>query len=187
MDHFLKLTVSGEDASELAKPFYQTTKKNLVSGLMTTVRKGEDDVPMLKSTKDSKIIYTIPLSRDPLDSEVEKVIYAFETTYGGDYSIASSRSHEGYPEEINIDVDTSALIELCTAWSKRQHDTWMEDKTNQGWRYGTDVSQDDQTHPLIRQWSDLPAKYREVDAAPIEELISFFNDQGYVLVKKIDL
>lgn len=187
MEHFIKLTVAPEDAADLAKPFYQTVKRHIASGLLSTVANGDMQVHMTKKVSDGKVIFTVPLTRDLLESEVTRVLEAFETQYGGDYSIASSRMETGMPDRLEIEVDQAPLIELATAWAKQQHNDWMEDKVEQGWRYGVDVSTDNKTHPLIRQWSDLPAEYRKVDLTRIEELIAFFNHQGYVLTRKIDL
>lgn len=188
MEHFIALSVKQDSVPEgLPRLWYKTATDHLPSGLACTFARGDEQIKMAGKTADGKTTYTIPLTRDPTEKEVTKVVTAFDAAFEGDYSISSSKIEVGLKKQIEVEVPHDPLIELCTAWAKQQHDDWVKDKLDAGWRYGTSVSATNKTHPLLRSWSDLPEAYRVVDTSRPEELLKLFNQHGYVLVRRDEL
>ena len=188
MEQFISLVMATSDyCDECPKVFYKLCRDNLPSGVMTTITLGDKQASMKKNTNEGKVTLAIPLIRHLTENEVKGFIEVFDPLVERDYRIVASRVDDVIEDEVDIEVDEGPLLELCTAWAKQQHDEWLQDKLDSGWRYGTDVSIKEKKHPLIRQWSDLPAEYRKVNTAQPEALIKLFNDQGYVLIAKAQL
>ncbi len=188
MEHYIGLTIL-KDAGDLKKIWFKLVRDNTPSGVLTTTQHEDKQAAMLQRKKNDKITLTIPLTRDLTEKEVEKIIKALDEEHEGDYSLESSTVQVGIPEtlEVEVEVDHGPLIALATAWAKQQHDGWVKEKLESGWRYGPSVSVDKKTHPLLRQWSDLPTDYQTVDTSHPEALLKLFNDHGYVLIPKTDL
>lgn len=188
MEHFISLTVAEDDLlDELPRHWYKVAKNTIPEGLCTTFTVGEDQRLMKQTKKDGKAVLTIPLVRNLTQREVEKVIRVFDDTFKGDFSISSSRIQVGVKDEVPVEINMEPLMSLCTAWAKKQHNDWMKEKTDAGWRYGPSVSMANKTHPLLRAWNDLPDEYRKVDTSKPEELLNLFNEHGYVLIAKDEL
>lgn len=188
MDHFIALTVKAADASDgLPKLWYKVALENLPAGITATFSVGENTSRMKKETRGDKIALVIPLTRNLTDNEVEDVIGELNLVFDKDFSVTSSRIEVGVKDEVEVEVDYGPLLTLCTAWAKEQHDEWMKDKIDSGWRYGPAVSMANKTHPLLRTWADLPDLYRKVDTSQAEEFLKLMNDHGYVLIAKTEL
>lgn len=188
MEQYIALSVKQADADKaLARQWYQTVMENLPNGLTCTVARGDEQIRMMGKTADGKVGYTIPLIRHLTEKEVSRVIEAFDNVFNADYVISSSKIEIGYKKEIAVELPYSPLLELCTKWAKQQHEEWMKDKLDAGWRYGPSVSMTGKTHPLLRQWNDLPDAYREVNTTKAEELVKLFNDNGYLMIHRDDL
>jgi hypothetical protein len=87
----------------------------------------------------------------------------------------------------DITMPREEYLSLCVELAKRQHESWMRDKTDQGWRYGPSISLSNKTHPMIRPWSDLPDQYKDVNTDTPENFLNFLNNQGYAVVRKEEL
>lgn len=188
MEHFIALSIKQAAVTEkLPRLWYHTVVDNIPEGLVHTVTRADEQIKMLARASDGKMGYTIPLIRHLTDKEVGKVIRAFDDAFKADFVITASKIEVGLKKEIEVAVPHDPLVELCTAWAKQQHDEWMQDKLEAGWRYGPSVSTLNKTHPLLRQWSDLPEAYRKVNTSKAEELLKLFNEHGYLMVKKDEL
>lgn len=188
MEHYIALIMSASDYCDACpKVFFKLCRENLPSGVMTTFAMGDKQASMKKTSNEGKTTLAVPLVRHLTEKEVFDFVEAFDPLVERDYKIAASRVDDVVEDEVTVEVDEGPLLELCTAWAKKQHDDWLRDKLDAGWRYGTEVSVKEKKHPLIRQWADLPAEYREVSTEQPEALIKLFNEQGYVLVAKTQL
>lgn len=188
MEQFISLVMSASDYCDACpKVFFKLCRENLPSGVMTTFTMGDKQASMKKTANEGKTTLTVPLTRHLTEKEVKAFVEAFDPLVERDYKIVASRIDDVVDAEVSVEVDEGPLLELCTAWAKKQHDDWLQDKLSSGWRYGTSVSIKDKKHPLIRQWNDLPAEYREINTEQPEALLKLFNEQGYVLVAKSEL
>lgn len=188
MEQFISLILKASDyCDECPKIFYQLCRDNLPSGIMTTVQIGEKQASLRKTTNEGKTTLTVPLTRHLTGKETTSFVETFDGLVERDYQIVTSKIDTMVEKEIEVVVDSEPLLSLATAWARTQHDEWVRDKTDAGWRYGTDVSVKNKTHPLIRTWNDLPDEYRKIDTSKPEELLKLFNDQGYILVAKTEM
>lgn len=188
MPKFISIAVAvGDYDKVVARKWYRTAIESLPNGVAISFATGEGNTSVMKRSKEEdKIVLTIPLSRNLTTKEVEKVKGCFSAVYRKSFALDSSKIVVDTSDLFNA-VEPEPLIDLCTAWAKRQHDQWMKEKLAAGWRYGSAVSLDKKTHPLLRQWIDLPDKYRVVDTTQAEELLSVFAEQGYMMISKLDL
>ena len=131
----------------------------------------------------------VPLSRDLKDSEVEPIIQMFSAEASvGDWDVeVSSAEADHLTDKTALSVTDEKFTELCSAWAKRQHDEWMKDRTEAGWRYGMTISNKNKTHPLLRPWHELPEQFRKVDHTQPQSLLDLLNDQGYAVISKAEL
>lgn len=181
----IKLVVAANDATkELARAWYKSLKAALPNGVMTAQQVEDTTALMTTKKEDAQVIFIVSLTRELTDNEVEAAIEAFDAKTDIDFKVVAQRKAVDNKPEIEVEVEEGPLNELCTAWAKQKHDDWVKEKTAQGWRYGTKVSNKEQTHPLLRAWADLPEEYRAVDTSQVEQLLKLLNDSGYVLVKR---
>jgi hypothetical protein len=134
--------------------------------------------------------YTIPLTRDLTPPEAETVFQAFANKHPDlDFDATISTPMPTPPEETDegLAVDQQAFASLCDAWAKRQHENWVRDRTENGWRYGPSLSLISKTHPLLLPWEHLPAHYRKVDMEQPQGLLDLLNAQGYAVITKTEL
>lgn len=62
---------------------------------------------------------------------------------------------------------------------KEQHDAWVADKLENGWRFGVEKDPDAKTHPCLVDYDQLPAAQRGKDLifqAVARELLPFLED-----------
>jgi hypothetical protein len=184
----IKLIVSAKNASnDVARSWYQSLKRTLPSGVLTTAQVKDQTASMTLKKTDDKVIYVVPLVRELTANEVEAAIHAFDEKVEIDFTVEADQTKVDENPNLAVELPETPVLELCTTWAKRKHDDWMKEKVDAGWRYGTQRSAQDQTHPLLRPWAELPEDYRKVDTQPVEELLKLLNDSGYLLLKKEEL
>lgn len=185
MEHHITIFV--KDSSDFpTKEWYNNLRNNLPSGILSSIQEDEKTalLSIRRTTKGSYI--AVPLIRDITENEFIKVSNNF--TYNSDYKISATKTIVGVMDDtIPIEIDENPIMEICEKWEKEKHDIWMKQKVDSGWNYGTTVSEDNKTHPLLRPWADLPKKYKKVDTSKMEEMLEVMNKQGYVLIKKTDI
>jgi hypothetical protein len=137
-----------------------------------------------------KHLYLVPLTRDLSESEAAKIVAAFtQVAPDGEFEVETSASHLATQDAAETDVvfDEDKYHTLCMAWAKRQHETWMKSRVDQGWRYGTELSMDHKTNPLLRPFDQLPDQYRKPNLEEPQALLDLLNDQGYAIITKEEL
>lgn len=189
LEHSICLHMKSQPESQTIRSWFKAVKRKAPSGVMTTVGVDEKQFSMVKRKAHNGIQYCIPLTRALIDEEVMEIIQEFValTDSDFDFEVFSSSEPLDYSIKPEIEIAMDPLITLCTQWSKHKHDTWMKEKLDGGWQYGAELSFGSKTHPLLRQWTDLPEKYREIDDKQPTELIRMLNDQGYVLLARDEL
>jgi hypothetical protein len=76
------------------------------------------------------------------------------------------------------------LLTLATEIAKQRHLAWMRERQDAGWRYGTKVSANDKTHPLLRPWDQLPERYRKPDLAAPQKVFDLLRDLGMAVMDR---
>jgi RyR domain len=75
-----------------------------------------------------------------------------------------------------VDVAHPEAAELV--WSPEQverlarveHDRWMYQKLESGWRHGTPRSDEDKIHPLIKPYDELTEAEKDLDREPVRQI-----------------
>jgi len=191
---YIKLKTDELLEKDKMRGWFNAVKEHLPSGVIASVQTTDDVGALRSATMVHREVggtheYIVPLSRDLLDSEVEPVLDAMASEYPDlDFDLEVSSAQTGLlTEPENIKLADSKYTDLCTSWAKRQHETWLKDRTDSGWRYGPTMSTKNKTHPLVRPWYDLPDQFRKIDTTQPQSLLDLLNDQGYAVIGRTEL
>lgn len=75
----------------------------------------------------------------------------------------------------NIDIEILA---------KNVHNQWMNERINDGWKYGTERNDDKKEHPSLIPYENLSEEEKEYDRQTVLATIKGLIENGYKLVKK---
>ena len=184
----ITLTVSKPlDKKEIAS-WFECVKNAGPSGVVSTIQTVDDEgapraVKLVHRTVKNKEQYVVPLSRDLLPEEVEKIVEAFVLKNGDlDFDIETNANFTVSLTRPNFSLDYEKHFALSNALAKSKHDLWMKEKMDDGWRYGPELSTENKTHPLLLPWEQLPDRYKKPDLEAPEKLMRLLNDQGYAVL-----
>lgn len=166
------------------KKWFHSVRKFGPNGIMTTVQVDDKSAELVKVRRDGAYQYVIPLVRDLTQTEVEKIVENFSLEC--DFEIITTHAPE-YQIDTTVKVDHDPLMDLCSAWAKDKHQAWKTEKEESGWRFGLTMCRKAKTHPLLRDWSDIPSEYKKVDTKQVSELLELLKNSGYVLIHTQDL
>lgn len=68
--------------------------------------------------------------------------------------------------------------------SRREHDRWMQEKIDNGWRYGSPRDNEKRLHPNLVPWEQLDAPTQKIDRDMVEAWSSALKDAGFVIRRK---
>jgi hypothetical protein len=71
-------------------------------------------------------------------------------------------------------MDAAAKETIQQAMERQNHNKWISEQQNKGWRFGLDFDQTNKTHPAMRPWDDLPESYRRRRVQEDKELLDFY-------------
>jgi hypothetical protein len=191
---FVKLVSPDHISLEDARLWYQTVLKTAPQGVLSSINmisggKPEDYRVVRRDEGKSKALI-IPLTRDLLPDELERISTAWmQVCPSGKFAVRCNTNQADKLENKvqDITMPREEYLSLCVELAKRQHESWMRDKADLGWRYGPKISMANKTHPMIRPWSDLPDQYKDVNTDNPENFLNFLNNQGYAVVRKEEL
>lgn len=195
LPRYISLATADTLDADVVKCWFRCVREHAPNGTVMSVP-GIDDkgtpraVSLVHREMEGQHLYMVPLTRDLTEDEAETVVQAFAAENADldfDISISSPMADRLEQEANDIPVEQDRYLALCDAWAKRQHEAWMKEREEQGWTYGTTVSLKNKTHPLMRPWSELPAKFKKVDLSQPQALVDLLNDQGFVFVAKSEL
>ena len=114
---------------------------------------GDDETnSFMLASQGEDYLYMIPLVRHLNEDEAERIV-------------------EGYMRIAEHDFE----IETSNVYRRQAHNQWIQTKTNEGWRYGLNMSPGQKTHPAMRPWDDLPESYRRLPETTDKELLDFYS------------
>lgn len=192
---YVKLTTDNPLKQEDVKAWFRAVKEKAPNGVIASVQTTDNAGSLRNATlihrerEGDKHDYIVPLTRDLKDSEVEPIISLFSKNTDvekWDVEVSSAEA-DHVTDKTAMAVSDEKFNELCSAWAKRQHEDWMKQRIEAGWRYGTAISNKNKTHPLLRPWHDLPEQFRKVDHTQPQNLLDLLNDQGYAVISKSEL
>lgn len=189
LSRYIALCVK-EASEEVRKSWYRIVCDTAPNGVITTVPVDGKPVCLVTSLHGETSWLKVPLTRDLLDQEAESIVNAFAAEHPDldfDVRVSSSAAEQLGADTMPVTVDKDRYVALCTAWAKSQHDRWMKERLDAGWRYGPTISLSARTHPLLRPWPDLPEQFRKIDLDEPQKLLDLLNDQGYALITRDEL
>lgn len=187
IEHSITLSTTEEIDRNLMRAWFHVVRDNSPAGVMGTAQVDGKAVSLVRSRDKDGMRYAIPLTRDLTTAEAREIIDDFSHRTDMDFRISTTTSPFDVKVNPDVEVDHDPMIHLCTKWAKDKHDGWKKRKEDDGWRYGPTVSKANRTHPLLRDWHEIPSEHRKVDTKQAQELLDLLRDSGYVLVHKDDL
>jgi len=190
VERYIQLTTSDKLDRDGVETWYQCVKANAPSGVLAVVPTQDNEgkpasVQLVHRKRDKHHCYLVPVSRDLRFSEVEQIVHAFaEAMSKLDFEIETNETRLVAQEVGEIPLDAAKHVALCLALAKRQHEDWVRERTNDGWRYGTALNTKDKTHPLLRPWDQIPDRFKKPDLSLPQTLLSLLNTHGYVVMPR---
>ena len=139
-----------------------------------------------RETKNNKVYYVIPLTRDLEDSEVEDIVYAWDASWpneeGGDFIInASSRSQQ----IIKIkELQENKLFEIAQLAAKKSHQKWYQEMTDKGWGYGIRFNEKSHQHPMMLSWDRLNDQYQKNKIKTFLDLLKVLEEMNLKIIQR---
>jgi hypothetical protein len=190
---YIALTTNTELDRDMLRCWLHCVREYGPKGITVSVPTVDNDgVPRTVSlihreTKRGKHRYLIALARDLAETETRTIVDRFsEQNPNVDFDIETSAVSFSLKDPA-ISVEAGSYHALCMGVAKRRHDNWVDERSGQGWRYGTTFNAKAKTHPLLRPWDQLPDEYRKPDTDMPQAVIDLLRDQGYAVVSQEDL
>lgn len=190
---YIKLVTKHPLEAGCVKLWYSVVKGNAPSGVMSSIQSTDDtgslrSASMVHREMDGNNEYVIPLTRDLSAKEVKSIVDVYNSECDQDeWDIETSSSDALDMVKTTMQFENDKFDELCKEWAKHSHNAWVKDRQDSGWSYGTSVSSENKTHPLIRPWHELPEKFQKVDNHLPQTMMDFLDTQGYAVVSKKEL
>ena len=192
---FVKLVSKEHLGIKDARTWFKVVLQNAPQGIINPIPHIDvngimSNTPLIRRSKGDSTELIIPLARDLIPSELQRIADAWrEVSPSGSYSISTNPTQEQKLNQavVGLQVDGEEYQSLCLQLAKVRHESWMRDKAQDGWRYGPLLNVKEKTHPLMRPWSDLPQQYKDVDSSNPEQFLKFLSTQGYAVVRQEEL
>ena len=156
--------------------------------MLTVEMLGPDNIIMgddesnsfLLASQGNEYLYVIPMVRHLTEDEAERIVEGYMRIAEHDFEIETSNVYRanvdfGHPFEYDIQIAEEAKIVLKDSYARQAHNRWIQEKQNQGFRYGLNMSMKEKTHPAMRPWDDLPENYRLMPESTDKELLDFYS------------
>jgi len=177
----------------LVKAFYHCVNDVCPAGVLSIAHSTDDNgefkgVSLVHRIINGKNYYMIPISRPLGAKESTKVADTLSQEFIDlDFDLEVSELPVSVMNNNTIDIENDSYMELCASWAKKQHDTWMKERQDDGWTYGTTINFENKTHPLLRTWDQLPEKFKKIDTDQPQMILDLLSNQGYSIVRKDEL
>lgn len=67
--------------------------------------------------------------------------------------------------------------------AKREHDRWMRERIDAGWKYGEPRDEERKIHPDLKDWADLTEAEKDKDRDAIRTLPATLRDAGFQILR----
>lgn len=181
----------------VAQAWAKIVKANLPDGVLGSIQVTNPDGQLTsvymvhKALKSGQHYYEIPLVRDLVPSEALLIIEAWSALQPkGEYDIETSAEEIEATRQGPADavvIGETDYNQMCETLARHQHSRWCDERISAGWRYATDFSNKNKTHPMLRPWEQLPEQYRKVDYELPHKFMEMLAEHGYVVVKRTEL
>lgn len=130
--------------------------------------------------------YEVPLTRNLVAEEIERVAMHLNTAFNeGNFLLETSSFDENCcltEDEEEAYMDPEITQQIAEKLAERMHSQWMNERLDNGWRYGTSRSDEGKTHPLMKPWNQLAEQYRNIDYSLPQVFVDLLEEFGYTLI-----
>ena len=150
----------------------------------TELRADRTPVRFYMRESKGKQTYTVVLSRNLTNEEASEIAKAYSNSVPeGDFEISYSQQAQTDTKPKQLSTDLIKAIALEAA--KKNHGSWLRQKTNEGWRFGQAHSIRQKTSPALQSWENLSEQYQRHEYQRMLSLIEVLEGMNLSLVKKI--
>lgn len=186
LKHFVKINT--KEMNKESRSLFHSVVADTLPDIITVVKTTNDEGEPTKTRMFHKVVdgehwYIIPLKDCPtaeqMDSLADKLM---KTLHMGNFTLESSLiENNDLVDNYVTDDDYSKLAEQ---FSKVIHEEWLNERKAKGWRYGELRNDEDKTHPLVKDWSQLDESEKDIKPKVIKDLIKVLQDNGFRITKK---
>lgn len=190
---YIQLNTDKKMKRPMITKWYSCVVRHAPSGVVTVVPAINDkgrpsSVQVVHRKTNNHHSYLVPLTRDLREDEIEPIVQHFAKVASDlDFEVETNETKLIAHDYGEIPLDSAKFTGLCMALAKQQHEDWLRDRADAGWRYGTKFDDREKTHPLIRPWDQLPDRFRKPNINLPQTLLNFLNSHGYAVLHQEDL
>jgi len=194
---YLRLITDEPISKKEIKNFYNLILNNSPENVLDSfLVKDKNDRPIYvplvhRINKDKKHEYEIPLTRNLTPNEILKIVNNLDYYLNiNNFLLDTSTFDEDCcPNEDHSDlaIEEKIIESLARKFSERQHQQWMNDRINKGWRYGPKRSDKEKTHPLLKPWNQLAEEYKIIDYKLPKLFLDLLAEYGYTIISNNEL
>jgi len=155
------------------------------NGCISSVELRADRMPVrfYKRTDGNRNCYMVVLTRDLSMDEANAIATSYDQKNpDGDFEITWSQTPAVGTKTAAISEDLMKAIALEAA--KRNHGRWVNQLTEEGWRYGQQHDTRQRTTPALRDWENLSEKYRKIEYRRMMSLMETLNGMNLRIIRK---
>jgi hypothetical protein len=176
----------------LARPgqWYHCVQQHAPSGVVLGLPTQNDQgvpttIQLVHRVCDKRHCYLVPVSRDLGAGEVEAIVRAFAVLLPKlDFDVETNDTKLIAQEYGEIPLDAAQHAALCMALAKQQHEDWLRERSDAGWRYGATFDAKAKTHPLLRPWDQVPDRFKKPNPALPQTVLNLLSSHGYAVLPR---
>ncbi|MCK9532223.1 MAG: RyR domain-containing protein [Gammaproteobacteria bacterium] len=186
LKHFVKINT--KEMNKESRALFYSVVADMLPDIIAVIKTTNDDGEPTKTKMFHKVLdgehwYIIPLKECPTEHQMDDLANKLsKTLHMGNFILESSliENKDLFDNYVSND-DYSSLAEQ---FAKVLHEDWLNERRQNGWRYGEMRNDEDKTHPLIKEWSQLDESERDIKPKVIKDLIKVLQDNGFKITKK---
>jgi hypothetical protein len=186
MASYVRIIVAHKLPKKQSVLWYTTVHNILPSGMISQTQLTPDTYSKfyMKRLSDKRYTYIIPLVRDLNAHEVHEILQAWSKSYPVEDFILDYSQPVEHNIPVLADISQQNIAQAIESWSKQQHQKWMQDKMQQGWRFGIVLSIKNKTHPWLQPWESLPHAAKQNNLQACKDLVDCLKQFGYTIVQQ---
>lgn len=183
--YFIKVKTF-EMNKDLRTLFYTAVREILGSSVKVVKSTDKEGNPsntkMFHKVVDGEHWYIVPLERSPIPDQVDAIVSKLNSIGLGDFTIETSLIE--HKDIFDNGVSKDDYDRIAEQFAQKIHEDWLNDRISNGWRYG-DLRDDSQkTHPLVKNWSQLSARDKNIKPQLVNEFVNILKLNGFKITKK---
>jgi len=131
-----------------------------IKGIITVLEKSianifeasEEGTAVIYHTFNDKNLYDFRMNRSVTEAEAEVILTLINEWTDDDYTMEITTSEQYDLPEGEIESDITSI----------KHNRWLSEQVSNGWRYGLEFSEEQQTDPRLRPYHELSEKLKNM-------------------------